>query len=612
MKLVAFGLVLLGCLQSLAAPDRQVIALHEIRMMLTDSRGVLKDWNDNQVSPCYLANVRCDQHGDVIGITLSSSGLSGVLSPSIATIKTLQQLLLDGNSITGGIPQELGNLSNLMTLKLGRNKLNGSIPESVGLLSELQNLDLSHNLLIGNIPSSLSNLPSLNNINLAYNSLSGEIPEQLLQVSQYNFSSYTGNHLNCDQHLTSCAGGTNKTGGSRNSTLKVIIGSIGGAVTLIVFVVLFLLWWQRMRHHPEIYIDVAGQHDHSLEFGQIKRFSWRELQIATNNFSELSVLGKGGFGKVYIGVLPGPDSKKVAVKRLFEVESPEGEMAFLREVELISIAVHKNILRLIGFCTTPTERLLVYPFMENLSVASRLRDIELNEQTLDWPTRMRIALGAARGLEYLHEHCNPKIIHRDVKAANVLLDGKFEAVIGDFGLAKMMDIGRNTVTTGVRGTMGHIAPEYFKTGRPSVKTDIFGYGVMLLEIVTGERAIFPHFMEGDGEVMLIDQVKLMMQEGRLEEIIDHNIDCAYDSQELVKIIQVALLCTHINPGQRPAMSEVVHMLEGNIVSKDRWEEWQRAELTRREQYENKQHHKLFSFSEESLNIHEAIELSGGR
>ncbi|XP_047091132.1 LRR receptor kinase SERK2-like isoform X3 [Lolium rigidum] len=539
MKLVAFGLVLLGCLQSLAAPDRQVIALHEIRMMLTDSRGVLKDWNDNQVSPCYLANVRCDQHGDVIG------------------------MLLDGNSITGGIPQELGNLSNLMTLKLGRNKLNGSIPESVGLLSELQNLDLSQNLLIGNIPSSLSNLSSLNNINLAYNSLSGEIPEQLLQVSQYN---YTGNHFNCDQHLTSCAGGTNKT----------------------------------------------GQHDHSLEFGQIKRFSWRELQIATNNFSELSVLGKGGFGKVYIGVLPGPDGKKVAVKRLFEVGSPEGEMAFLREVELISIAVHKNILRLIGFCTTPTERLLVYPFMENLSVASRLRDIELNEQTLDWPTRMRIALGAARGLEYLHEHCNPKIIHRDVKAANVLLDGKFEAVIGDFGLAKMMDMGRNTVTTGVRGTMGHIAPEYFKTGRPSVKTDIFGYGVMLLEIVTGERAIFPDFMEGAGEVMLIDQVKLMMQEGRLEEIIDRNINCGYDSQELVKIIQVALLCTHINPGQRPAMSEVVHMLEGNIVLKDRWEEWQQAELTRRKQYENNQHRKLFSFSEESLNIHEAIELSGGR
>uniref|UniRef100_R7W285 non-specific serine/threonine protein kinase n=1 Tax=Aegilops tauschii TaxID=37682 RepID=R7W285_AEGTA len=573
MKLVAFGLVLLGCLQSLAAPDFQVIALYEMRMMLTDSRGVLKDWNNNQVSPCYFDNVRCDQDGSVIGITLSSSGLSGILSPSIATLTTLQQLLLDGNNITGGIPQELGNLSNLMTLKLGRNSLNGSIPESFGLLSELQNLDLSENLLIGNIPNSLSNLSSLNNINLAYNSLSG---------------------------------------GSSNSTVKVILGSIGGAVILIVSVVLFLLWWQRMRHRPDIYIDVPGQHDHNLEFGQIKRFSWRELQTATNNFSEQNVLGKGGFGKVYKGVLPGPDSKKVAIKRLFEVGSPEGEMAFLREVELISIAVHKNILRLIGFCTTPTERLLIYPFMENLSVASRLRDIELNEPILDWMTRMTIALGAARGLEYLHEHCNPKIIHRDVKAANVLLDGNFEAVIGDFGLAKMMDMGRNTVTTGVRGTMGHIAPEYFKTGRPSVKTDIFGYGVMLLEIVTGERAIFPDFLEGAGEVMLIDQVKLLMQEGRLEEIVDRNIGCGYDFQELVKIIQVALLCTNIDPCQRPAMSEVVHMLEEKIVPEDQWEEWQRAELTRRQQYENKQHHKLFTFSEESLNIYEAVELSGGR
>ncbi|KAM3207959.1 hypothetical protein ACQJBY_062937 [Aegilops geniculata] len=573
MKLVAFGLVLLGCLQSLAAPDFQVIALYEMRMMLTDSRGVLKDWNNNQVSPCYFDNVRCDQDGSVIGIILSSSGLSGILSPSIATLTTLQQLLLDGNSITGGIPQELGNLSNLMTLKLGRNSLNGSIPESFGFLSELQNLDLSENLLIGNIPNSLSNLSSLNNINLAYNSLSG---------------------------------------GSSNSTVKVILGSIGGAVVLIVSVVLFLLWWQRMRHRPDIYIDVAGQHDHNLEFGQIKRFSWRELQTATNNFSEQNVLGKGGFGKVYKGVLPGPDSKKVAIKRLFEVGSPEGEMAFLREVELISIAVHKNILRLIGFCTTPTERLLIYPFMENLSVASRLRDIELNEPILDWTTRMTIALGAARGLEYLHEHCNPKIIHRDVKAANVLLDGNFEAVIGDFGLAKMMDMGRNTVTTGVRGTMGHIAPEYFKTGRPSVKTDIFGYGVMLLEIVTGERAMFPDFLEGAGEVMLVDQVKLLMQEGRLEEIVDRNIGCGYDFQELVKIIQVALLCTNIDPCQRPAMSEVVHMLEEKIVPEDQWEEWQRAELTRRQQYENKQHHKLFTFSEESLNIYEAIELSGGR
>uniref|UniRef100_A0A0D9XU14 non-specific serine/threonine protein kinase n=2 Tax=Leersia perrieri TaxID=77586 RepID=A0A0D9XU14_9ORYZ len=584
--------------QSFATPDSQVIILYEIRMMLNDSRGVLKGWNDNQVSPCYFNSINCNQEGKVTSIILSSSGLSGFLSDSIAKLPYLQQLLLDGNNITGEIPQELGNLSSLTTLKLGGNSLNGSIPDSLGRLSKLQNLDLSNNFLSGNIPTSLSNLPSLNDINLADNNLSGEIPKQLLQVSHYKYWLSWIYSRNNFIHS-----------GSRNSILKVILASIGGAVTLLVIIVLFLLWWQRMRYRPEIYIDVPGQHDHNLEFGQIKRFSLRELQIATNNFSEQSVLGKGGFGKVYSGVLHG---KMVAVKRLFEVEKPEGEIAFLREVELISIAVHKNILRLIGFCTTPTERLLVYPYMENLSVASRLRDVKLNEPALDWPTRMQIALGAARGLEYLHEHCNPKIIHRDVKAANVLLDGNFEAVVGDFGLAKMMDIERNTVTTGVRGTMGHIAPEYLKTGRPSVKTDIFGYGVMLLEIVTGERAIFPNFLEGAGEIFLNDQVKLKVQVGQLTDIVDPNLDNAYNFDELEKIVQIALLCTNVEPDRRPAMSKVVQMLESNVVPAEQWEEWQVAQLTRRQQDEMREQRRLFSFSEESLNIQEAIQLSGDK
>ncbi|RCV38979.1 hypothetical protein SETIT_8G186000v2 [Setaria italica] len=577
-----------------------------MRQQLIDNSGVLNYWKDNQMSPCYWDHVTC-QDNKVTTISLSSSGLTGTLSPSIAKITTLQELILHGNSITGVIPQEFGNLSSLKTLDLGKNNLNGSIPDTLGRLPKLEILDLSQNHLSGSIPSSFINLQSLNNINLAYNNLSGEIPQYLLRVPQYN---YTGNHLNCGQHLFPCEGGSTKTDGSKNSKLNVVLGSIAGAVTLLVLGVLFVLWWQRMRYRPEIFIDVSGQNDHRLEFGQIKRFSWRELQIATNNFSEQNVLGKGGFGKVYKGVLPGPDSIKIAVKRLFDVQSPEGEMAFLREVELISIAVHKNILRLIGFCTTPTERLLVYPFMENLSVASRLRDIKLNEPALDWSTRMQIALGAARGLEYLHEHCNPKIIHRDVKAANVLLDGNFEAVVGDFGLAKMMDIGRNTVTTGLRGTMGHIAPEYIKTGRPSVKTDIFGYGVTLLEIVTGERVIA--FYPEAGEIMLIDRVKLMMEEGQLEAIVDRNLGDLYNLEELEKIIQIALLCTDMEPDHRPAMSEVVQMLEGELVPAERWQEWQLAELNRRQQYEMRQQCKPFSFSEESLNIQEAIELSTGR
>ncbi|CAL4979969.1 unnamed protein product [Urochloa decumbens] len=565
MKLLAFVLVLLRCLQSSAATELQVQALVEMKMQLNDNDGVLNDWTDNQTSPCHWDHVTC-QDNNVITINLSSSMLTGVLSPSIAKLTTLQQLLLDDNSISGGIPQEFGNLSSLTTLNLGRNNLNGSIPDSIGRLSKLQILDLNENHLRGSIPISFLNLASLNNINLAYNNLGGEIPEYLLRVPQYN---YTGNHFNCDQQFFSCEEGSTKTGGSKNSRLKVVLGSIAGAVILLVIGVVFVLRWQKMRSRPEIFIDVSGQNIVIQEFGQIKRFSWRELQIATNNFNEQNVLGKGGYGKVYKGVLPGPDSTNIAVKRMLILGSPEVEQSFLREVKSLSIAVHKNILSLLGFCTTPTERLLVYPFMKNLSVASRLRDIKLNEPALDWSTRTQIARGTARGLEFLHEHCNPKIIHRDVKAANVLLDENFEAVVGDFGLAKMIDIGRNTVTTGLRGTPGHIAPEYAETSRPSVKTDIFGYGVFLLEIVTGRHAteLFPGPMEEAEKIILIDQVKQLMEEGRLNDIVDRNIS-VYDKIEMERIIQIVFLCTHMEPDKRPPMSEVVHMLEELFLDRE--------------------------------------------
>lgn len=286
--------------------------------------------------------------------------------------------------------------------------------------------------------------------------------------------------------------------------------------------------------------------------GQLKRFSLRELQVATDNFSNKNILGRGGFGKVYKGRLA--DGSLVAVKRLKEERTPGGELQFQTEVEMISMAVHRNLLRLRGFCMTPTERLLVYPFMANGSVASCLRGICSNvfsflmkgvfsssplcqnilmleftyserlkkllhlfserppsQPPLDWSIRPRIALGAARGLAYLHDHCDPKIIHRDVKAANILLDEEFEAVVGDFGLAKLMDYKDTHVTTAVRGTIGHIAPEYLSTGKSSEKTDVFGYGIMLLELITGQRAFDLARLANDDDVMLLDWVRASNQ-----------------------------------------------------------------------------------------------------
>ncbi|XP_008218890.1 PREDICTED: BRASSINOSTEROID INSENSITIVE 1-associated receptor kinase 1-like [Prunus mume] len=223
----------------------------------------------------------------------------------------------------------------------------------------------------------------------------------------------------------------------------------------------------------------AADEDREVNFRQLSRYSLHELQVATDTFSHRNILGRGGFGTVYKGRLA--DGTLVAVKRLKAEKTQGEELQFQTEVGLITMAVHRNLLRLRGFCMTQTEKLLVYPYMANGSVASCLRDRTEAQPPLDWEKRKRIALGSARGLAYLHDHCDPKIIHRDVKAANILLDEEFEAVVGDFGLAKLMDYKDTHVTTAVRGTMGHIAPEYISTGKSSEKTDVFGYGVMLLE-----------------------------------------------------------------------------------------------------------------------------------
>ncbi|CAI9109479.1 OLC1v1009303C4 [Oldenlandia corymbosa var. corymbosa] len=532
-------------------------------------------------------------------------GFSGTLSPKLGVLTTLTTLAMQGNGISGQIPEELGNLTSLTMLDLDNNHLSGPIPASLGDLKRLNFLILSQNNLSGEIPPSLSNLQSLINLQLSSNGLSGEIPEQLFEVSKYNFS---GNNLNCGLNFPhpceSISGG-----GSSKSKRGTIIGIVAGILGILLLGGLLLVFWKSRRkgYKREVFVDVAGEVDRRIAFGQLKRFSWRELQLSTDNFSEKNVLGQGGFGKVYKGVLA--DGTKVAVKRLTDYESPGGEAAFGREVEMISVAVHRNLLRLIGFCTTPTERLLVYPFMQNLSVAYRLRELKPGEATLDWPTRKRVALGTARGLEYLHEHCNPKIIHRDVKAANVLLDEAFEAVVGDFGLAKLVDVKKTNVTTQVRGTMGHIAPEYLSTGKSSEKTDVFGYGIMLLELVTGQRAIDFSRLEEEDDVLLLDHVMKLQREKRLDAIVDRNLSQNYNIQEVEMMIQVALLCTQASAEDRPAMSEVVRMLEGEGLA-ERWEEWQHVEVARRQQYERLQ--RRFDWGEDSIYNQDAIELSGGR
>ncbi|GLT61715.1 hypothetical protein SLA2020_344020 [Shorea laevis] len=354
----------------------------------------------------------------------------------------------------------------------------------------------------------------------------------------------------------------------------------------------------------EFFHDGPHERDPEVHFGQLKRFSLRELQVATDNFSDRNILGRGGFGKVYKGCLA--NGSLVAVKRLKEEHIPGGEQQFQREMGMISMAVHRSLLRLRGFCITPTERLLVYPYMANGSVASCLREHPPSQPPLDWPIRKRIALGSARGLSYLHHHCNPKIIHRDVKAANILLDEEFEAVVGDFRLAKLMDYKDAHVTTAIRCTMGHIAPEYSSTGKCSEKSDVFGYGIMLLELISGQRASDLARLAYDGDAVLLDWVKGLLKEKKLEMLVDPNLQNKYVESEVEQLIQVALLCTQGSPKDRPKMSEVERMLEGDGLA-ERWDEWQKVEIFQLDPHTNS--NRIVVDSTENLH---AVELSGPR
>ncbi|XP_065866724.1 BRASSINOSTEROID INSENSITIVE 1-associated receptor kinase 1-like [Euphorbia lathyris] len=582
-------------------------ALNALKTNLLDPNNVLQSWDPTLVNPCTWFHVTCNSDNSVTRVDLGNANLSGQLVPQLGGLTNLQYLELYSNNISGRIPEELGNLTNLVSLDLYLNNLTGEMPPTLGNLKRLRFLRLNNNTLSGTIPMSLTTVSSLQVLDLSNNKLRGDVPVNG-SFSLFTPISFQNNILNTPPPSPPPPLTPPATTPNGNSATGAIAGGVAaGAALLFAAPAIALAYWRR-RKPQDHFFDVPAEEDPEVHLGQLKRFSLRELQVATDNFSNKHILGRGGFGKVYKGRLA--DGSLVAVKRLKEERTQGGELQFQTEVEMISMAVHRNLLRLRGFCMTPTERLLVYPLMANGSVASCLRERSETMPPLNWPMRKRIALGSARGLAYLHDHCDPKIIHRDVKAANILLDEEFEAVVGDFGLAKLMDYKDTHVTTAVRGTIGHIAPEYLSTGKSSEKTDVFGYGVMLLELITGQRAFDLARLANDDDVMLLDWVKGLLKDKRLETLVDADLEGNYDDGEVEQLIQVALLCTQGSPMERPKMSEVVRMLEGDGLA-ERWEEWQKDEIFRQE-YNHTNHHPNANWIVDSMSHIPPDELSGPR
>ncbi|KAK2985309.1 hypothetical protein RJ640_024305 [Escallonia rubra] len=294
-------------------------------------------------------------------------------------------------------------------------------------------------------------------------------------------------------------------------------------------------------------------------------FSYEELAMATDGFSDANLLGQGGFGFVHRGVLP--NGKEVAVKQL-KAGSGQGEREFQAEIEIISRVHHKHLVSLVGYCMTGSQRLLVYEFVPNNTLEFHLH--EKGRPTMDWSTRLRIALGSAKGLAYIHEDCHPKIIHRDIKASNILLDFNFEAKVADFGLAKFTSDVATHISTRVMGTFGYLAPEYAASGQLTEKSDVFSFGVMLLEMITGRRPYdkLQTFMDDS----LVDWARPLLtralEEGNFDTLVDRRLRNEYNQNEMARMVACAAACVRHSSRRRPRMSQVVRALEGDVSLSD--------------------------------------------
>ncbi|KAL1076978.1 hypothetical protein V6Z11_D10G066600 [Gossypium hirsutum] len=295
-------------------------------------------------------------------------------------------------------------------------------------------------------------------------------------------------------------------------------------------------------------------------FGKPPRwFTYAELELATGGFSQANFLAEGGFGSVHRGLLP--DGQAIAVKQ-HKLASSQGDLEFCSEVEVLSCAQHRNVVMLIGFCIEDRRRLLVYEYICNGSLDSHLYG--RHREPLEWSARQKIAVGAARGLRYLHEECRVGcIVHRDMRPNNILITHDFEPLVGDFGLARWQPDGDTGVETRVIGTFGYLAPEYAQSGQITEKADVYSFGVVLIELVTGRKAV--DLNRPKGQQCLTEWARPLLEEYAIDELVDPRLEDRYSEHEVYCMLHAASLCVRRDPHSRPRMSQVLRILEGDVL-----------------------------------------------
>ncbi|CAO2171103.1 unnamed protein product [Urochloa humidicola] len=547
-----------------------VLAYNKLHGSIPDSIGNLSNLQTLELSNNqFTSTIPMGLWGlqNIVGLDMSQNNLTGALSEDVENLQVITYMDLSSNRFFGNIPASLGAVRTLTYLNLSKNNLQDKVPDAIGKLSSIKKLDLSYNALSGTIPKSFANLSVLTSLNLSFNRLYGQIPQSGV-FSNITLQSLEGNAALCGLPRLEFPHCPNDEFNHRHrlSLLKIVFPNV--AVAIAIGVCLFIVIRTRVNKRPKDMTSTGLERRNNY-----KPISYFELVRATGNFNNNNLLGAGSFGKVFRGTL---DDEQIVAIKVLNMELERAIVSFDVECHVLRMARHRNLVRILTTCSNLDFKALVLQYMPNGSLDEWL--LSNNRRGLGLAQRVSIMSDVALAMAYLHHEHFEVVLHCDLKPSNVLLDEDMTACVADFGIAKLL-LGDDTsiVSRNMQGTIGYMAPEYASTGKASRKSDVFSYGIMLLEVMTGKKPTDATFNE---ELSLREWVSQAFP-SRLAHVVDHNIfldeeatrsgDIQHVDRSSVEeppngwscieqVVDLGLQCSRDSPEERLAMKDVAAKL----------------------------------------------------